>query len=330
MLIVTDKIRWGILGTGNIAHQFANGLKALTDAELIAVGSRSQESADKFANEFNVPNRHASYEALASDPQVDAIYISTPHPFHKENTLLCLQAGKAVLCEKPFALNVHEGEEMIEMARSRGVFLMEAMWTRFLPALIKVRELIAKGTIGEPRMLTADFGFRTSVNPQGRLFDPKLGGALLDVGVYPVSLASMLFGAPEHIVSLADIGSTGIDEQSAMIFKYGQGQLALLSSAVRTNTPQEAVISGTLGQIRLHSQWWRCSHLTLSVGGKRDRGFRLPYEGNGYNYEAAEVGRCLRAGEKESPVMPHAETLSILKTMDHIRAQWNLKYPSEK
>ena len=327
---MTEKIRWGILGTGNIAHQFATGLKSLTDGELVAVGSRSQEAADKFAAEFNVPNRHASYESLVHDPQVDAIYISTPHPFHKENTLLCLQAGKAVLCEKPFAMNVHEGEAMIEAARTHGVFLMEAMWTRYLPAIVKVRQLIADGAIGDVRMLTADFGFRTDVKPQHRLFDPNLGGgALLDVGVYPVALASMIFGEPERIVSMADIGQTGIDEQAAMIFGYGQGQLALLSTAIRTTTPQEAVISGTGGQIRLHSQWWRCSRLTVSVNGKPDEVLELPYEGNGYTHEAAEVGRCLRAGELESPVMPHAETLSILRTMDQIREQWNLKYPME-
>lgn len=327
---MTDNIRWGILGTGSIAHQFATGLKALADGDLVAVGSRSQETADKFAAEFNVPNRHASYEALAHDPQVDAIYISTPHPFHKENTLLCLQAGKAVLCEKPFAMNAHEGETMIEASHTHGVFLMEAMWTRYLPAIVKVRQLLADGAIGDVRMLTVDFGFRTEVKPEHRLFDPHLGGgALLDVGVYPVSLASMIFGEPERIVSMADIGQTGIDEQSAMIFGYAQGQLALLSSAIRTSTPHEAVVSGTRGQIRIHSPWWRCSRLTVSVNGKPDEVLDLPYEGNGYTHEAAEVGRCLRSGELESPVMPHAETLSILRTMDQVREQWNLKYPME-
>ncbi len=327
---MTDKTRWGILGTGSIAHLFANGLKSAADAELIAVGSRSQGAADKFADEFNVPNRHSSYADLANDPQVDAIYVSTPHPFHKENALLCLQAGKAVLGEKPFAMNAREGEMMIELAHTRQIFLMEAMWTRFLPAIVKVRELLAEGVIGEVRMLNADFGFRTEFNPKGRLFDPTLGGgALLDVGVYPVSLASMIFGEPTRIVSMADLGQTGIDEQSAIIFGYGQGQLALLSSAVRTNTPQEAVLNGTRGQIRIHTPWWRASRLTLSINGQADQQIDVPYEGNGYNYEAEEVGRCLRAGQTESAVMPHAETLSILRTMDRIRAQWLLKYPME-
>ncbi len=329
-MIVSHKIRWGILGTGSIAHQFAVGLTSLADAELAAVGSRTQQAADQFGDEFNVSKRYASYDALATDSDVDAIYISTPHPFHKDNTLLCLQAGKAVLCEKPFAMNVREGEAMIAMAQTHGVFLMEAMWTRFLPALVTLRDLLAQNVIGEVRMLNADFGFRANIAPEHRLLNPDLGGgALLDVGVYPVSLASMIFGQPQRIVSLADLGSTGVDEQSAMLFGYGSGQLALLSSAIRTTTPHEALLSGTEGHIKLHSPWWRCSRLTLSVNGKADEQLDLAYEGNGYNYEAEEVGRCLRAGLTESAIMPHAETLSILHTMDEIRAQWNLKYPSE-
>ncbi len=327
---MTDPIRWGILGTGNIAHQFARGLRSVPDAELVAVGSRNQPSADQFAAEFNVPTRYGSYDALAVDPQVDAIYISTPHPFHKDNTLICLQAGKAVLCEKPFALNVREGESMIALARERHLFLMEAMWTRFLPVHVKLRELLADHVIGEVRLLNADFGFRADFDPHGRLFDPNLGGgALLDVGVYPVALASMILGEPSRIVSMADIGSTGVDEQAGLVFGYPQGQMALLATASRTETAQEAILSGTLGRIKIHSPWWQATRLTLSLKGQADQHFDLPFEGNGYNYEAAEVGRCLRAGQIESPIMPLAETLAILHTMDQCRAQWGLRYPTE-
>ncbi len=325
-----QSIRWGILGTGNIAHQFARGLAALADAKLVAVGSRSQSAANAFGDELGVERRHPTYEDLARDPGVDAIYISTPHPFHKANSLLCLEAGKAVLCEKPFAINAREAEEVIRYARRHRRFLMEAMWTRFLPVLVRTRELLARHAIGEVRMLTADFGFRTSFDPRGRLFDPALGGgALLDVGVYSVALASMVLGAPIQIATLAHLGETGVDEQSGTVLGFAGGALALLSSAVRANTPQQVVISGTEGSITLHSPWWKGDKLTLVRSGKQPEQIDLPYTGNGYNYEAAEVARCLREGKLESDVMPLDETIAIMKTMDQIRAQWGLKYPME-
>lgn len=323
-------IRWGILGTGSIAAQFARGLAELNDARLVAVGSRTADAAAAFAQTFGVARSHASYAALANDPDVDVIYIATPHSLHKENTLLCLEAGKAVLCEKPFAINAQEAAEMIIAARSRGLFLMEAMWTRFLPHMARLRELIAAGTIGELRMLQADFGFRASFDPQSRLFDPALGGgALLDVGIYPVSLASMLFGAPTRIASMASLGETSVDEQSAMLFGYADGQLAILSQATRTSTPHEALLLGTSGRIRVHSSWWRATTMTLSVVSKPDELIEVPAPGNGYNYEAAEVGRCLRAGLTESPTMSLDETLAIMRTLDAVRAQWGLRYPGE-
>ncbi|MFN8560835.1 MAG: Gfo/Idh/MocA family oxidoreductase [Anaerolineae bacterium] len=228
---MTDKIRWGILGTGNIAHQFARGLTVVEDAELVAVGSRQQETADRFGDEFDVLRRHASYEALANDPGVDAIYVSTLHPYHKDNTLLCLNAGKAVLVEKPFAINAREAEQMIAAARSGGRFLMEAMWTRCTPVMVKVRELLAAGAVGEVRMISADFGFRGAMNPEGRWLNLAMGGgALLDVGIYPLSLASMIFGAPSQIASIGHLGETGADEQNAVLLGYDAGQIAILST----------------------------------------------------------------------------------------------------
>jgi dihydrodiol dehydrogenase / D-xylose 1-dehydrogenase (NADP) len=326
-----DKIRWGILGTGNIAHQFARGLRAADDVELIAVGSRTQAHADQFGDEFGVPHRHASYEALAADPEVDAVYVATLHPLHKDCSILCLNAGKAVLCEKPFAINAHEAEQMIAVAREQGRFVMEALWTRFSPVMVKIRELVAQGAIGEVRIVSADFGFRTDLNPKGRLFDLALGGgALLDVGVYPISLASMILGTPSQIVSTVHIGETGADEQNAMLFTYPQGQIAVLTSSLRTLTPWEVLIAGTEGMIRIESDWWRPQAFRLKRNGQPDEVFKLPFRGNGYEYEAMEVGRCLRAGELESPIMSHAETLSIMGMMDTIRAQWGLVYPTEK
>lgn len=325
-----ERIRWGILGTGSIAKQFAKGLSVLPDAELVAVGSRSQASADSFATIFNIPRRHATYEALAQDAEVDVVYIATPHSLHKENSILCLQNNKAVLCEKPFAINAAQAKDVIAFAREKKLFLMEAMWTRFFPLMVKLRELVAEGAIGQVRMITADFGFRTQFNPQGRLFDPHLGGgALLDVGIYPLSLASMLLGAPTEIRSLAHLGQTGVDEQAAVILAYNEGQLALLHTATRTNTPHEAIIMGTEGQLRIDAPWWRPARMTLSRPRKSDQVIDIPYQGNGYNYQAAAVMNCLRAGKLESHTMPLDETLSIMHTMDHIRAQWGLTYPME-
>jgi predicted dehydrogenase len=327
---MTDTIRWGILSTGRIAKKFAEGLSVLPDAELVAVGSRAQSSADAFGDTYGVPRRHASYDALVNDPDVDVIYVATPHPLHRENSILCLEAGKAVLCEKPFAINASEAKEVVSLAREKRLFLMEAMWTRFLPVIVQTRGLLADGAIGDLRMIIADFGFRADIDPKSRLFDPNLGGgALLDVGVYPVSLTSMLLGTPTYITSAAHLGETAVDEQAAIIFGYGKGQLALLAAAVRTDTPIEATLMGTKGRIHIHSPWYYSSALTLSVTGHEDVVMRLPYKGNGYSHEATEVMRCLREGKRESDKMPLDETLSIMETMDTIRAQWGLRYPME-
>lgn len=327
---VPDRIRWGIMGTGWIAGQFAEGLADLPDAELIAVGSRTAEAAGRFADRFGVPRRHANYEALAEDPGVDVVYVATPNTFHKRDSLLCLEAGKPVLCEKPFTINAGEAATVIKAARNGNLFLMEAMWTRFLPAIERLRVLLAEGVIGDLHMLVADLGMRFDFDPQSRLYDPHLGGgALLDLGIYPVSMASMLFGAPSRITSTAQIGVTGVDEQAAIIFEYGPRQLATLHTSLLTETPQEAILQGSRARIRVEGPIYRPSRLVLSVAGLEDRVFEVPYRGNGYTHEAAEVMRCLRAGELESRVMSLNETLSIMRTMDEIRGQWGLRFPME-
>ena len=322
--------RWGIIGLGSIARKFAEGLKSVPGAELAAVGSRSQEKADKFGDEFGAARRHGSYEALAADPDVDAVYVASPHSKHKEDALLCLGAGKAVLCEKPFTINAAEAAEVIRAARERNVFLMEAMWTRFTPVMGKVRDLVKEGAIGEVRMVQADFGFRAGFNPQSRLFNPDLGGgALLDVGVYCLSFASMLLGTPEQITGVAHLGETQVDESAAMLLRYPQGEIAVLAAAVRLNTPHAATVLGTAGKIRVHPPFWIPKTLTLSRDGKDDETIELPYAGNGYNYEAQEVQRCVGQGLTESPTLPLGETLAIMQTMDTLRAQWGVKYPME-
>lgn len=325
---MTSVTRWGILGTGNIARQFAKGLQSLPDAELAAVGSRTQEGAATFAETFG-GRAHGSYEALAADPDIDAVYISTPHTLHAENSILCLENGKAVLCEKPFTLNAGEAQRVVDTARAEGLFLMEAMWTRFFPLAASLRELVREGRIGDVKLLHADFGFRGVVDPEHRLFNLALGGgALLDLGVYPVSLASFLLGTPTEVSSHAYLGETGVDEQNAVASKHAGGALALLSSTLRATTPQEALIMGSEGTIRVHAPWWQPTRLTVTDGtGDEELSSPLPH--NGYAYEAAEVGRCLQEGVLASPIMPWDETLDIMKTLDSCRAAWGLRYPGE-
>jgi predicted dehydrogenase len=326
---MAERIRWGIIGTGRIARQFAQGLKELPDAELVAVGSRSQDKADDFGREFNVVHRHASYEALVENAAVDAVYVATPHSSHAENTLSALEAGKAVLCEKPFAINAREAERMIQTARAKRLLLMEAMWTRFLPVFVRLRELLSKGTIGEVRTLEADLSFQREAR-SGRLFDPALGGgALLDIGIYPLSLASMLFGSPTEAHGVAEMGPTGVDEQNVIVLKHPQGQLAALHTSIRAFGFQEANIVGTKGRIRLHRGWWRGPAMTVTLDAGGEELIDDPYTSTGYQFEAAAFMDCLREGKLESPVIPLDETLSLMRTMDGLRKQWGLKYPME-
>jgi dihydrodiol dehydrogenase / D-xylose 1-dehydrogenase (NADP) len=326
-----DSIRWGILGTGRIGREFAAGLRDTPNAETLAVGSRTEDSARDFASSFRIARYYGSYAELVSDPDVDVIYVATPHPLHAENVALCLEAGKHVLCEKPMTVNAAQAERLIALAQDNGLFLMEGMWTRFFPLMERVRHLISSGAIGEPRLLHVDFGFRAPFDPLQRLFNPDLGGgALLDVGVYCVSLSSMIFGPPDRVAGLAHLGETGVDEQSAAILEHGDGCISTICIAIRTATPQEAVISGTEGMIRIHPEWWKPDTLTLSRPDNENETINAPYIGNGFPHEAADVMRCIRTGALESDVMPLRETLGIARTMDDLRRQWGLVYPGEQ
>lgn len=325
-----EKIRWGILSTGHIAGEFAKGLAYLPDAELVAVGSRTAAAAEAFGARFNIPHRHASYEALAGDRDVDVIYIATPHSFHYTNALLCLNEGKAALVEKAFTLNAIQAADLIATARRKNLFLMEAMWTRFLPHMVKVRQLIQAGAIGEVRLLTADLGFRAGWEPQGRLLNPDLaGGALLDVGCYVVSFASMVMGNPTQVTGLAHLGQTGVDEQAAILLGYPGGRMALLACAVRTASPQDGYILGTEGWIRLHATFTWTHHLSIKHPAGAVEPIEIAWDGTGYHYEAAEVHACLRAGRLESETMPLAESLEIMRTLDQVRQQAGFRYPEE-
>jgi len=328
---MAKKIRWGIVGTGWIAHLFAEGLSVLKDTEIAAVASRTKGAAEKFAAEFGVPNRHIGSESLAGDKDVDIAYIATPHPMHKDDTINCLAGGKAVLCEKPFAMNSAEAVQMIMCARKKNLFLMEAMWMYFFPAMAKVRQLVADGAIGEVRLVQGNFCIRREWDPEHRLLNLGLGGgALLDVGVYNVALAQMIYGKrPERINSMAHIGKTGVDEQSSMIFGYEGGAMAVLTCAVQTETLFEATIYGTDGYIKIPHMFFQPDRIIVKAGQGQEKEIKFERLGNGYSYEAAEVMRCLRDGEVECPIMPLDASIAIMKTMDQVRQQWGLVYPME-
>jgi dihydrodiol dehydrogenase / D-xylose 1-dehydrogenase (NADP) len=324
-------MNWGILGTGKIANKFAGDMRYAADNRIIAVGSRTAEHAEQFARRFAVPHWYGSYEELVNDPDVDVVYIATPHPMHKTNMLLSLEAGKNVLCEKSFTMNATEAEEVIKYARRKGLFLMEAMWTRFIPVYSHIRNWLREGRIGEPRMVTADFGYRMEVDPHSRVFDPVLGGgALLDVGVYTISLSSFVFGRePVRVSGLASIGTTDIDEQNGIVLGYDKGELAVLVSAVRTETPKEARIIGTEGMIYIAAPFWKSMTATLTGSGSSVE-IKKSYSGTGLQFEIEETAGCVRDGKNESDRMPLNETLGIMRTMDAIREQWGLRYPGEK
>jgi len=326
----TRVIRWGILAPGKIAHAFASALRVTAGAELVAVGSRDRGRAEAFAAMYGIPRPHGSYADLAADPGVDAVYVASPHSEHEAHAVLCLEAGKHVLCEKALAVNAAQAERMFACARERDLVLMEAMWTRFLPVMVRVRELLAAGEIGDVRMVLADFGFRAPFDPASRLFAPGLaGGALLDGGVYPLNLAFMVCGPPEEIHTAADLGSTGVDEQAGILLRHAGGRISVLSCANRVDTPREAAILGTAGRITIPRPWWAGSRLVLQREQRPDEIFDLPGRGGGYAHEAEAFMDLVRTGRRESPVMPPAESLAVLRAMDEIRARWGLRYPGE-
>jgi predicted dehydrogenase len=323
-------IRWGIIGTGGIAAAFAGDLALLPDAELVAVGSRSQATADAFGDRFGIAHRHPTYEALVAHPDVDAVYVSTPHPMHHDCALLAIRAGKAVLVEKPFTINAREARELVSEARARGTFLMEAMWTRFLPHVVRIRELLAEGRLGEVRSLIADHGQWFPHDASHRLFAPELGGgALLDLGIYPVSFASMLFGKPTKITAVSDQAFTGVDAQTGILLQYGGGQQAVLFTTLETRSPNQASINGTESRIEIDGVFYAPSQFRVVRRDGDTEQFDFPHEGHGLRHQAAEVGRCLREGRTESDILSLDETVSIMETMDEIRRQIGLRYPSE-
>ncbi len=325
---MTDTTRWAILGTGKIARAFATALQDTPGAVLAAVGSRDQASADAFAREFGA-TAYGSYQALADAPGIDIAYIGTPHPMHADNARMLLTAGKAVLCEKPFTMNRREAEAIVALARANKLFLMEAMWTRFMPALAAVRAVIASGEIGAVSQVTADFGFAATTDPAHRVNDPALGGgALLDLGIYPLSIAAALLGPIASVQAQAVMGPTGVDLHTAFSLRHEGGGMSLCSCSLAARTPAELTVSGTLGHVRMNTMFHRTNAITVATEAGSRR-IEAPYLGNGYVHEALEAGRCLQAGLCESPVMPLDETLALMGVLDAIRAQIGLRYPAD-
>jgi len=326
-----EKIRWGILATGGIAHKLAQAISDCEDGTLVAVASRTQARAEQFAQQWEIPKCYATYEALVADPEVDVVYIATPHSFHYDNMLLCLNAGKHVLCEKPLTLNAKQAQVCIALARSKGLFLMEAVWTRFIPAIRQAVQWVQAGAIGKVRLIQADFCINVPFNPAHRLYAPELGGgALLDLGIYPLTFTTLFLGLPASFTSTAHLNEvTGVDELVAMTLRYDNGALAQLSTSQRVALPIEAVIAGSEGSIKVHELFIRPDRLCLHRLGQAEEVHELPFRSNGYIHEVEEVHQCLRAGRLESGIMPLDETVALMKIMDAMRHGWGFRYPHE-
>ncbi len=315
--------RWGILGLGKIARKMAADLALVPEAKLQAVASRSAKRAQDFAFEFGAERMYHDYHALCEDPEVDIVYIATPHSFHFEHASLAIEAGKAVLVEKPMGLNAHQAKALIEKARAHGVFLMEGIWTRFIPITEKYLELLKAEIIGPIKRLSADFGFRPAFNPDHRLFNPDLGGgSLLDIGIYPLYLSLLSLGKADTIKVSAKMGPSGVDIRCEVELNYPSGAEAHLLSSLEEETPTEARIIGEKGEIKLHRRFHHSELLSLDIN-QKVREIKLAYRGLGYVHEIEEVHRCLAAGHQESSKLPLSTSLELAELLDKVQAQFN-------
>jgi predicted dehydrogenase len=333
-----SEIGWGILATGKIARTFAQDLALVPGARLAAVGSRRLESAEAFAEQHG-GTAYGSYEELVADPAVDVVYIATPHAFHLDNARLCFEAGKHVLCEKPVTLDTADAEEMVRLAGEHDRFLMEAMWTACHPVVRALAERLRSGELGRPRHLHAELGFRVDASPDDRMLDPALGAsALLDMGIYPLTFAHLMLGAASEVHATADLSDGGIDLDVSMTGRYADGALATMTASMTSWSSRRAEIATDLGRIAL-DDFHHPTHATFTPYVQAEGNWVFepgqpveitgaePVIGRGYGHEIVEVGRCLREGLRESPLVPHEQTLSILRTMDDVRRQVGVTFP---
>lgn len=328
---MSKKIKWGIIGAGKIAGKFATDLATLPQANLYAVASRTKEKAAAFAKTFQFQKSFGSYEAMLKDPDLEVVYVATPHVFHCAHALLCMDYGKAVLCEKPFAMNTKEVQLMVNKAKEKKVFLMDALWTLCLPHILKTKAIVESGQLGNLVSVKADFGFRADFDPNSRLFDTNLGGgSLLDIGIYPALLALFLLGKPKTITAAAHIGQTNIDEECAVFLDYGNGQTANLHATLLARTPIEAYVYCEKGYIHIPSRFHEhVKGITiLEYDGLKESFIPFDYQVVGYKYEAAEVMRCLSEGKLESELVPLQFSLDLMGLLDSIREQIGLVYPN--
>lgn len=323
--------RWGIIGPGKIAGKFAQDLMHLSDAQLFAISGRNQERASQFAATYQVPHVCATVEELLALPELDVVYIATPHNTHCQFTIQCIKAGKAVLCEKPWAINQGEAMQMVHLAREKKVFLMEALWTRFLPTTHKILSLIAEDKIGTIESVKADFGFRAAeINLESRLFNPALGGgALLDIGLYPVFLTQLLLGQPTTIFASSRLVSTGVDMETNILLDYQGRQSANLQCTFGAHTKTEAFIHGSKGSIHWHSRWHEPSHFSVLMPESGPENYFFDYQSNGYDYEAKRVQECLAAGLTECPELPLDFSLNLTRLLDAIREKAGIRYAQD-
>ena len=323
---------WGIIGPGKIAHKFAQDLEQVKGATIYAIAGRNQERAQRFADVYQAPHAFDDVSQLLALPDLDVVYIATPHTQHHQYTIQCLEAGKAVLCEKPWAINSREAEDVAALAREKQVFLMEAVWTRFLPTTQKILSLIAEGTIGTVESIQADFGFRVlEPDPESRLFNPALGGgSLLDIGLYPVFLAQLLLGTPEQIHAHARLSETGVDTEMNILLDYGPGQVANLHSTFGAHTKTEAFIHGSKGSIHWHTRWHEPTHFSVLLPEQGPENYFFDYQTHGYSYEAERVQECLAQGLLECPELPLDFSLKMTKLLDDIRQKAGVQYPQDK
>ena len=324
-----SNFNWGILGPGGIAKAFAEDLKKLDGHSIAAVGSRTLSNAQSFANTFG-GTAYGSYEELVADPQVDAIYVATPHPAHKENVILALNAGKPVLCEKPFAVNATEAQQMVDAANKNGVALMEAMWARFLPHYAQVREIIQSGVLGKIHTIHADHGQRLADQNIPRLVEPSLaGGALLDLGIYPVSFAHMILGNPSKITSSAVLTDKGVDAQTSMIFDYASGAQAVLNTTMIEQTPCRAVVAGLHGWLEIDRTFYNPASMRVVLNDGATTEYPSSYIGHGLREQAEVFMQLVKSGQQQSQILNWQDTVDIMKTLDQVRSQIGLKYPFE-
>lgn len=322
-------LRWGIVGAGFIAGKFVNAVTKHTASTVVAVGSRDAAKAERFAAEHGVSSSHTGYQALVEDPQVDAVYVATPHSYHLEHALLAIGAGKAVLIEKPIARSAAEAQQIADAARAAGVFAMEAMWTRFLPHMVVLRDVIARGELGDVVQMHADHGQKFAFDPTHRLYAPELaGGALLDLGVYPVSFVHNVLGEPERIAALGRLTETGVDGHVCLALGYPEHTQATVSTTLWALTGITATIAGTEARVDFAGPYLRPAALAVH----RTDGSQWTFDGevrNGFQYEVAEVARCVNEGRSESDVLTLADSIAVMRTLDEARRQVGVRYPGE-